>query len=316
MKPLSFSLLQTFERVVVRAALAIVFLVFTLSAVAQERSTRQATDAEVAAGADVKAYINPLQFKNGGGGGGGGSNGITQLDYQHGIQSGTNIFRGSNINVTQINSSGMVLTNALTNLTATASTAAGFDANKKLVSIANALGVLTWSGSGAPAFAIAPIIDLSNATNLLSGNAVLPGANINIAATRRTDGGSNYTASLADPASLNQGNFVNIAVTNFYMRTNDMTGVTVVDFATGSEATYDGLASSLTITGFQNAVAGVNNEKIIKVHASGNQTVGWPASWWLAPSVTGTATNLDWTYYWVDMQAGHYTNVFEVYTHH
>lgn len=297
--------------------MAFLFLILTFNAGAQERTYPPATQAEVNAGIIHNKFVAPdtLAGWTGGGGGGGSTNGLTQPQVKSLLESGTNNFRGTNINVTQVNTGGITVTNGMTNLSATASTAAGFDVNKKLVSLANVVGVLAWSGSGSPAFVLAPVLDGASISNVNAG-AVTAGANITLTKTKNsTTGITNTAVALSDPMSENQGNFGNITVTNFYVSTNDMTGVTVVDFATGSVATYDGLASGLTITGFQNAVAGVENEKIIKVHASGNQTVGWPASWRLAPTVTGTATNADWTYYWVDMQSGHYTNVLEIYVH-
>lgn len=55
---------QAFER----AIIALIFCMALFAASAQERPVRQATDAEVAAKADVKAYINPRQLNGGGGG--------------------------------------------------------------------------------------------------------------------------------------------------------------------------------------------------------------------------------------------------------
>lgn len=309
---LSFRPVQAFEPAFARATagrlLVLLLAIFTLKAGAQERATRQATDAEVTAQADVKAYINPKQFA-GGGGGGGPTNGLTQTQVAAMFTVGTNNYNGTNIHAVTETVGSMIITNSITNLSLTASTDLEASANKVVVSLPNGLGMKTNNGSGVVGWSqLIPLTWIAGFSNLVA--TVSGGANITVTPSQNASGGTNFSVALTDPSSLGQLNVGTAWLTNSVSPTNTMGG-TAIDFSK-QEATTN-IAGNVTLTSVANLTAGAYNRKLIHIiNGSGSdRTITLATGWGVGLNDTFVSTNGTRMNLWAECQPGVFTNVFQ-----
>lgn len=239
--------------------------VLPLVALADGTPTIPATQAEVNAGTIHNKYVAPDTLKNWtGGGGGGATNGLLASDLKASLESGTNNYKGTNVDLNgRLTVRDLVVTNGVTNLFLTASRPMGTDANKKVVSIAQDL-----------------------VTNLQGAAIVVTNAGVNTTIT--TNAVTTPTIN-ADTANFAQANIANAWLTNTLVPTNAFVG-TVVDFNKGWAQTNIG--GNLTFTDVTNATAGAVNTAIRRVFATGaDRTLAFPAGWHTNYNFIGVVTN-------------------------
>lgn len=316
----------------------LLMLASAFPAIGQQKVVRQATDAEASGGTDVSAYINPrqLQTYGGGGGGGGPTNGITAV-------TATNISKtliattNNNIIQPNINATSNAIVSGLnwgqiaggtvhTNPDiATFYTIQDPTTGSRLAQFNQAYFYVQATNPASASFPDFAEIFVNNGSSSANRKpqVVVQGDN-GMIQYRPSVGGTGYTSTL-DGTGINSDGPVNAAsvsvttatastltTTNFYTATNDLTGVTVIDLAAGSEGTIK-LAADWTITGFQNAVAGVVNDKLVNViGTNANKNVSVPASWKPGKFNTGVVTNGTVATFWFHMQLGAFTNWYQL----